>query len=222
MAIPLTQSAQDALDAGKLIPATLIDFYCADIILHGWSWPGELVFEGVQYESLYERITITKRVKTSATLASSPMTIALDASRARDDTDIIGKFIDADYHQSKIRVRTVQLNLNTDPITIDGVLDEYNGRMDVRPINHAPNQEHIIELRCEGGIFRLRGRNMRARTHEDQQIRAPGDRFFEHTPRRVVENPYWGVKPENMPANADFQTGSAGGRGIRPGKHRAN
>lgn len=212
MPYTLDSAAEAALAAGRMVSALLMDLYCKDgdgdpLTLRFWNWPGTLDYpandhvdddDPVTYQSLLRRVSVDVGVRFTATLTAEPMTINFDSSRAGDDADLIGQFADANWHQGRVRARRVLLDFSTQESPSDPVW-EWRGRMDHRVFQRQAQDEQTCVLTCEGGVFRVRGRNMHTRTHLDQQRRLAGDLFFQGTAIMVGLPAMWAKAPANIP-----------------------
>jgi hypothetical protein len=190
----LSTEASSALASGRMAIAVLIDLYLDGGPLRVWNWPGQLAFPAndalggagdVTYQSLFQRMEVTRSIQQTASLQAEPLTVVFDASRAGDDEDLIGQFTDGAWHQRKMRVRVILLDSETFVSPIDPVW-EWHGRMDHREFMRQPGQPTQVRLTGEGGLFRIRGRNLRTRSHEDQQRRQSGDLFFREVAQMVA------------------------------------
>lgn len=209
MPFPLDVDTEAAIAAGRIKTADLVDFYLRDgggdpLILRAWTWPDSAVYPGTAdldggtsnntYESLYGRIQITKNIRMAAALSSEPMTITLDGSRSGDDEDWVGRFVDADWHQARVRVRSVMLNFATQALHALPHW-EWRGLIDHRNLTLQDGKPASWEVKCQGSLFRVRGRRLKTRSHQDQQVRAAGDQFYKGTARMVGIPLMWGRLP---------------------------
>lgn len=213
MPYPLDTDTEADIAAGRVRPCDLVDFYVRDGVgdpdtLRCWNWPGEAVYPGtadldgstddVTYESLYGRIAVPKGLRTSATLASEPMVITLDGSRSDDDADWVGRFVDSDWHQCRVRVRQVLMHFETGAHR-DQPAWEWRGLLNHRDLVLKDGDASVWNVTCEGGLFRIRGRRLRSRTHEDQQRRSAGDQFYKGTAVMVGLPLNWAKAPASIP-----------------------
>lgn len=231
MAYETDAETEAAIAAGLIKAADLVDFYVKDsggspLTLRGWNWPGSASFPGTSsldgstsantYESLYGRIIVPKAIRFAASLASEPLEITLDGSRSDDDEDWIGRFVDADWHQGKVRVRQVMLNMQTEALASKPMW-EWRGRLDHRELTipvDAQAQPAVWKVTCQGGLFRIRGRRLKIRDHADQQIRRAGDNFYLGTANMVGRPLNWGKSPANIVGVKSTGSGSSGGGGL--------
>lgn len=209
MPFPLDVDTEAAIAAGRIKPADLVDFYLRDgdgdpLTLRCWTWPGEATYPGtadldgstsdVTYESMYGRIVVPKGIRMAATLASEPLTLTLDGSRSDDDEDWVGRFVDATWHQARVRVRSVLRNFDTGAL-LSLPHWEWRGRIDQRNLTLKDGEPASWAVTCEGGLFRVRGRRLTTRSHQDQQKRLAGDLFYRGTPRMVGIPLMWARAP---------------------------
>lgn len=218
MVFPLDTDTEADLDSGLYASCDLVDFYVKDGVgdpafLRAWSWPGECEYAAndpseiagavgatdVTYESMYDRMLIPKGVRLSASLSSDPLNISLDGSRSDDDEDWVGRFVDSDWHQCRMRVRSVLMRRDTGAMRTQPHW-EWHGRLNHRNLKRQEGQLLIWEVECQGGLFRIRGRRLRTRSHEDQQKRSAGDLFYEGTPLMVGMPLIWNKSNAQIPA----------------------
>ena len=240
MPYPLSSDAEALIATGRLGKAMLVDLYCADgdgdpLTLRLWDRPGTFSFiandlvdgpgrsdppaldDMVTYLSMRGRMQVQREIRFTATLASEPLKIMLDGSRSGDDDDLVGQWVDADWHQRNVRVRQVAINKDTGAALPDPVW-EWNGRQDYR---QRPRQAKLPlqwQLTCQPGMFRVQGRNQHTRTHADQQRRLSGDLFFQTTPAMVGLQPVWGRTTANVPGMRSTSAGGGGGGGAGAGQ----
>lgn len=234
MPYPLDAATEAAIAAGRIKTADLVDFYAKteggeNAFLRGWDWPGPCSYpandpaeidgavgaSNVAYEPLYGRIVVNKQLRLSATLASEPCVIMLDASRSGDDEDWVGRFVDRNWHQCRMRVRQILLNFETEEASTDPVW-EFHGLLDHRNLTRKAGEPLAWEVKCQGGLFRVRGRRMRTRSHDDQQKRKAGDMFYRATPLMVAVPLIWAKANASIPAVVT-RGGSSGSGGNVPG-----
>lgn len=230
-----TDAATDAaIAAGLIKAANLIDFYVktspvdpTPVVLRAWDWPGSASYPGTvgldgstssnSYESLCDRVAIAWNIRMAASLASEPLAITLDASRSADDSDWTGRFVDSDWHQSKVRVRQVALDWDSEALATKP-LREWRGRLDHREMVQDPQSATLVwNVTCQGGLFRIRGRRLKTRSHADQQIRAPGDNFYIGTANMVGRPLNFAKAVGNIPGRATGSGGGATGGGSSGG-----
>lgn len=227
MPYPLDSEAEDAIAAGRLKAAYLVDLYVSDgvdpLTLRWWDWPDTVDYpandaiddaDPVTYVSMARRMICNMALRQAATLSSEPLTLLIDGSRSGDDADEVGKLVDADWHQRPVRVRQILLNFDTGAAGADPIR-EWRGLLDHREQTSRPGEQNIWQVTCQGGLFRTRGRRLRTRSHTDQQRRSAGDNFYIGTANMVGRPLNWAKKPGNIPGTAG---GTAGGApGLWPG-----
>lgn len=232
MPYPTNADIDAAIAAGRIKAADLVDFYVKNrstgvpFVLRAWTWPGSASYPGTvsldgstasqTYESLYGRIVIGKTIRTAQSLSSEPLRIQLDASRSSDNADWVGRFVDSNWHQGRVRVRQVLLNWDTEALGAVP-LRQWHGLLDHAELVYPPpeggGEPATWDVTCQAGLFRVRGRRLKTRSHADQQIRSAGDNFYKDTASMVGRPLNWAKALGATPGRA---TGS-GGSGERPG-----
>lgn len=224
MAYPVDAAFEAAVAAGKIKTADLVDLYLKDgdgdpLTLRWWTWTGGCSYpandavdddDDVAYVSMCGRIQLIKAIRLAATLASEPLRMTLDGSRSTDDADEVGKFVDADWHQAPMRVRQILLNFDTEAVGADPIW-EWHGLLDHRELVQKAGDPATWEVTCQGGLFRVRGRRLKTRSHADQQLRSAGDKFYIGTAGMVGRPLNWAKAPGNVPGSS---TGGAAGPGA--------
>lgn len=228
---PTDAETDAAIAAGKIKSALLVDLYVAPTVLRCWTWPGPALYPGTAdldgstsdqaYESMFGRIVVPMAIRQAASLASEPIEIQIDGSRSGDDEDFVGRFVDSDWHQARVRVRQVLLNWETETLA-SLPMREWRGRLDHRelvqpalPDDGAP-PPLVWNVTCQGGLFRIRGRRLKTRSHADQQLRSAGDMFYAQTAIQVGLTFNWSKAPGAKPgtvAGGGATGGSSGGSG---------
>lgn len=230
MVYPTDAATDAAIGAGRIKSADLVDFYLADasddpLTLRCWTWNSTCSYAGTvaldgstaanTYESMHRRIVIHKQIRMAATLSSEPLRMQLDASRSGDDEDFVGRFVDAKYHQRRIRIRQVAMDWSTHALA-SLPMWEWHGLLDHRELIQEKGKPQFWDVTCQGGLFRVRGRRLRTRSHTDQQLRDAGDQFYVGTAAMVGRPLNWSKKPANIPgsATAAAAPGKYAGSGI--------
>lgn len=217
MPYPLDSETEADIAAGRLTSCDLVDFYVKDddgepAFLRAWTWPGSLSFpandpaeidgavgaSNVTYEPMPGRLTVAKGLRLAASLASEPCMLTLDASRTGDDADWVGRWVDSNWHQCRMRVRSVAMNPQTLALRTDPHW-EFHGLLDHGNLKRKDDDPKVWEIKCQGGLFRVRGRRNHQRTHENQQRRLAGDTFYQGTPKMVGAPLVWAKSPANIP-----------------------
>jgi len=217
MVYPLDTDTEADLESGLFASADFLDLYVKDsegapATLRAWSWPGETSYvandpeeiagavgdEDVTYESMYDRMLIPKGLRMAASLSSDPLTILMDGARSGDDEDWVGRFVDSDWHQCRMRVRSIMMRRDTGALRTQPHF-EWHGRLNHRNLKRQDGEKLVWEVECQGGLFRVRGRRLRTRTHEDQQKRLAGDLFYQATPLMVGVPLIWNKSQAQIP-----------------------
>ncbi len=226
MPYPTDSAIDAAIAAGRIKAADLFDFYVKDelgapLVLRAWTWPGEAHYPGTEvldgstadqtYESMYGRMVAHKTVRTAQSLSSEPLRLQLDASRSGDDDDWVGRWADSDWHQGRFRLRQVMLDWQTEVLGAVP-LREWHGLLDHAELVYPPSDRATDpatwDITCQGGLFRVRGRRLKTRSHADQQVRSEGDAFYRDTATFVGRPLIWAKAQNATPGRA---TGTGGG-----------
>lgn len=208
MPFPLDTDTEAAIAAGRIKDAYLLDFYLDGLTLRAWNWPDDGAYPGTTeldgttsnqtYESMVGRMSIARGMRQSASLSSEPLIVTLDGSKSDDDADWVGRFVDGTWHQGRMRVRCVMRSMTTGALLAQPHW-EWRGLIDHRNLTSQVDQPQTWEVKCQGGLFRVRGRRLRTRSHEDQQRRSAGDMFYVGTAKMVGVPLIWAKAPANIP-----------------------
>lgn len=183
-------------DAGSWGDAHLVDLYCldgeSDAPIRLCDRVEDLVYDAgdhvdagdATYVAMEGRMRVDRTIRFQQNLATDPAKIYFDAAAAGDDDDPIGQFSDRTWHQLACRIRQITFDADTGGSPSDPVW-QWVGRMDFRQNMRQGLEANQLVLTAQGGLFRIRGRNMKTRTHEDQQRRLSGDLFFQDLPKMV-------------------------------------
>jgi hypothetical protein len=211
---PTDSATDDAIASGKTKTCQLVDFYASPTPLHCWDWWGSRTYPGTDdldgstadltYESMEGRITVDRAIRQAASLGGEPLRMMLDGSRSGDDADFVGRLVDSDWHQCRVRVRQVMLDFATEALH-SLPMWEWRGLLDHQELTLMPGQPSLWAATCQGGLFRVRGRRLRTRSHEDQQRRDAGDDFYKGTAGMV-----------GVPLNFGKQQGNVVGAAAAP------
>lgn len=213
MPFPLDAETEADIASGKVRSADLIDLYVRDgdgnpATQRCWNWIGPASYPGTAdldgdtsnqtYESMYGRVRIAKGLRMAASLSSEPLVITLDGSRSGDDEDWVGRFVDSQFHQCRVRVRCVMISRATNAFRSQPHW-EWRGLIDHPNLTLQEGQAASWEVKCQGGLFRVRGRRLTTRSQEDQQRRSAGDKFYIGTAKMVGLPLNWAKAPANIP-----------------------
>lgn len=219
MPYPLDSLFEARIAAGRLATAHLIDLYClndvgdpaplrfcdreADI---SYDADDHITASAQTYFSMFDRIEVERDIRFQASLATDPLKLTMDAAAAGDDSDIVGLFSDLDWHQKRVRVRLITFDPDTGASPSDPAW-QWVGRMDMRQYIRAAGEPTRVVLTCHGGVFRIRGRNVKTRTHESQQRRLAGDLFFQDLPKMVGQTLNFGRTGVTLPGGRPLGQG---------------
>lgn len=196
MPFPLDSTFEDRIDAGRWGDAHLVDLYCltgeTDAPIRLCDRQEDLVYDAgdhvdagdATYVAMQNRMSIDRSIRFQQSMATDPAKIYFDAAAAGDDDDPIGQLTDRTWHFLGVRIRQISFDADTGATPSDPVW-QWVGRMDFRQYVRQAGEVTQLVLTSQGGLFRIRGRNMKTRTHEDQQNRLAGDLFFQDLPKMV-------------------------------------
>jgi hypothetical protein len=211
MPLPLTTDARNALEAREVAVAWLLDLYTDEGTLRCWDKHIAITYGGDTYEALGDRWRIDGEIKLASDLVAEPLTILFDGAPQTEDTAFVGRLLDRGWHQRRMRLRGLLLNVASNFTTAIGVHLEWNGWMDTIETTDAMGQPSLVKLTCEGGIFRAIDRNMTLCTDSDQRRRDPDDAFFRNVALKPSQDVPFGTKWSNIPGSS-----GGGGGGDRP------
>jgi hypothetical protein len=99
---------------------------------------------------------------------------------------------------------------------------EWRGLLDHRELTQQDGQPQIWDVTCQGGLFRIRGRRLKTRSHTDQQLRSAGDMFYSGTANMIGRPLNWAKKPANIPGAAAGPSGTTNLPSLFRGNTRLN
>lgn len=225
MPFPLDSTFEARRDSGRWGDAHLVDLYCVDGVgdpnpirlcdrVEDLTYPADDDVDGssdVTYQAMESRMRIDRNIRFQQTLATDPCKIYFDAAAAGDGDDPVGRFYDTPWHQLRCRIRQITFDADTGATPSDPVW-QWVGRMDFRQNIRQGQEANQLVLTAQGGLFRIRGRNMKTRTHADQQNRLAGDLFFQDLPKMVGITLNFGKKSVEL-------GGTGRGSGNSPSPH---
>jgi|GEM_PF-2087603 len=206
MPLPLTTDARAALEAREVAIAWLLDLYTDEGTLRCWDQAIPITYGGDTYEALQDRWRIEGEIKIGADLTPEPLTIAFDGAPQTDDASFIGRLLDRTWHQRRMRLRGLLMNVSSNFVTAIGVHMTWNGWMDTISTSDGVGTASVVTLNCESGILRALDMNLTACTDEDQRRRLSTDQFFRNVALKPAQQVPFGTKWINIPGG-----GSSGG-----------
>jgi hypothetical protein len=217
MPLPLTTDARNALAAREVAVAWLLDLYTDEGTLRCWDKGIPITYSGDTYEALSDRWRIEGEVKVGADLTPEPLTISFDGAAQSDDTSFVGRLVDRTWHQRRMRLRGLLLNVSSNFVTPIGIHIEWNGWMDTISTSDATGAPSIVTLNCESGILRALDMNLTTCTDEDQRRRSSTDAFFRNVALKPAQQVPFGSSWSAIPGGGGSGGGTApgGGGGAR-------
>jgi hypothetical protein len=194
---PLTTEGRAALRAHRIEPAMLLDLFTDGESLHCSSLYIPLSYDvgdGVErdYEPMGDRWDHgDEPITMGSDLSPEPLNLRFDASRQSDDTDFVGRFLDASWHRRRGRMTMVAFAIGTSFAVPVATLISWEGEMDFRNFPESDDAPPTMVLTLESGTFRYLGHNTQTRTDENQQRFFPGDIFFQDLPGLIGRELPW-------------------------------
>ncbi|HPE49721.1 MAG TPA: hypothetical protein PLR76_15060 [Hyphomonas sp.] len=213
MPLPLTTDARNALAAREVAHAWLLELFTDEGTLRGWDKPVPITYGGDDFEALGDQWGISGEIRLGADLVPEPLTITFDGAPQNDDASFVGRLLDRSWHQRRMRLRGLLLNVSSNFTTAIGIHLDWNGWMDTISTTDAVGQPAQVILNCEGGVFRALDRNLTLCTHADQQRRSATDTFFKNVALKPQQDVPFGTKWSNIPG-ANGRGGGGGGGGT--------
>lgn len=212
MPLPLTTDARNALAAREVAHAWLLDLYTTEGTLRCWDQIVPVTFGGDDYEPLGDRWRIEGEVKVGVDLTPEPLTLVFDGAPQLDDASFVGRLVDRSWHQRRMRLRGLLLNVTSNFTTPIGVHLEWNGWMDTLETSDGVGDVSTIILNCEGGLLRALDRNYTACTDADQRRRLLTDQFMRNVALKPSQEVPFGTTWQNVPGGRGY--GGSGGGGV--------
>lgn len=197
MPLDLTTEARAALRAHRIEPAMLLDLFTDTTSLHCSSLMIPLSYDvgdGVtrDYEPMGQRWSHgDDPITMGSGLDPEPLRLSFDSSRQGDNTDFVGRFLDATWHRRRGRMTMVCFAVGSAFATPIANIISWEGEMDFREFPEVDGQAPRMLLTMESGSFRYLGRNAQTRTDENQQRFFPGDTFFQDLPGLIGRELPW-------------------------------
>jgi hypothetical protein len=223
MPLPLDTATRNALAAREVATAWLLELFCysaggSPATLRGWDKTEAITYDGNAYEALGDRWGISGEIRAGADLVAEPLTVWFDGATQLDDASFIGRLVDRQWHQRKVRLRQLLLVPTSNFVTAVGVVMDWRGFMDTLEAPEGDEGPSRVTLSCESGTFRARARNMTTVTDRDQRLRDASDASF----RNIATKPFqdvpfgtsWSSIPGYRPGPEGLDGNSTAGRGM--------
>lgn len=191
---------QNALASGNLSVAWLLELVTDELTLRTTNRNIEVTYDGAVYEAAHHGWQIEGEISTGTNLVPEPLTLSFDGADQYDSTSILRRLLDRTWAQREMTL--TGLLLNTSDKSVIGDFMTWKGRMDTFEITEQAGAASIAVLVCEGGPFRVLGRNHTTASHADQQRRSPTDLFFKNQASKVGKRMPFGVKQVEVPGNS--------------------
>jgi hypothetical protein len=215
MPLPLTTAARNALAAREVAHAWLLDLYTAEGTLRAWDKNIPITYGGDTYEAQFDRWRIEGDIKIGVDLTPEPLTIVFDGALQSDDSSFVGRLVDSTWHQRRMRIRGLLMDVSSNFTTAIGVHVEWNGWMDTIQANDGIGNTSTIVLNCEGGIMRALDQNLTLCTDADQRRRLSTDQFMRNVALKPAQEVPFGVSWSKIPGGSGYGSTSGGSGGGR-------
>ncbi|MEG3640684.1 hypothetical protein [Magnetococcus sp. PR-3] len=181
----LTVGMQSAMEAKLVSPIALVSMETAGGTIYVWSGNGELQWNGQTWQGVGDLGGISA-MQEAQELRANNITLTLNGV----SSSLIAMAL-ADLRQGK-RVSVFLGALDpASTVMIADPVEMFGGLTDVPTID-ASGDTCTIGISVESRLIRLEKNTARRWTHEDQQIRSPGDRGFEYVPSLQDMEITWG------------------------------
>ena len=170
----------DLLDEGRVRYAGMIRFDLGEGSYGFIRQSSEYGFGGVTYQPMLDGLIEVSGFTRSTGTAASGFTLRLSESPDSDLTpDVLLQIENYDYRDRPVTIFDLHRHPDTGAILGDPVRLE---RGYINRITHKEDPEtgYYMLVECENRALDYGRTNGRVRSHDDQQRRAPGDRYFEH------------------------------------------
>jgi hypothetical protein len=213
MPLPMTSDVRNALKARNIANVWIMEMFTDEATLRGCSVGKSLSFESNTFEPLGDDFKISGQIKTGVDLVSEPLVIELNAAGILDDTTFVGRLVDNQWYQRRIRVRQLLFTPGEHFNNLIGSCFEWFGYMDMFEEGAAEDESATLILTCESGIFRARGRNMHTYTDKDQRLYDAADASFVNTATKPFQSIPFGESWSTVPGyRGGGSTGASGPR----------
>jgi hypothetical protein len=223
MPLPLDTATRNALAAREVATAWLLELFCVSAggspaTLRGWDKTEAITYDGNAYEALGDRWGIAGEIRAGADLVAEPLAIWFDGATQLDDASFIGRLVDRQWHQRKVRLRQLLLVPTSNFVTAVGVVMDWRGFMDTLEAPEGDESPSRVTLSCESGTFRARARNMTTVTDRDQRLRDATDASFRNIATKPFQDVPFGTSWSSIPGYRGSPEGLDGpitaGRGL--------
>lgn len=201
-------AVETAMNDGSLATAWLLEMSTDEDTLRTNDRSLDLTYNSVVYEAAFHAWHIEGEISTGANLVPEPLTLRFDGADQYDTSSILARLIARTWAQRPVTL--TGLLLNTQDKSILGEFMVWKGRMDTMEFSEQPGGESLAVMTCEGGPFRVLGRNMTTASHADQQRRNSSDLLFKNQASKVGRRMPFGVKQVEVPGS----NSGGGGGGI--------
>ena len=198
---------QNAMDAGQLSTAWLLELETDEDTLRTTDRGIEITHNSNTFEAAHHSWKIEGEISTGANLVPEPLTLSFDGADQYESTSILARLIARTWAQRPMSL--TGLLLDTSDKSVIGEFMVWKGRMDTMEFTEQGGAEALAVMVCEGGPFRVLGRNMTTVSHADQQRRNASDLLFKNQASKVGRRMPFGVKQTTVPGSS--YNGGGGG-----------
>lgn len=202
-------NVQTAMESGQLSVAWLLEMQTDELTLRTTNREIEITYNSAVYEPAYQGWEISGTLSTGSNLVPEPLTLTFDGADQYVEGTLLERLLDNTWSQRPMALTGLLLNIADRSVI--GEFMRWLGRMDTIDFTEHTGSKAIAVMTCEGGPFRVLGRNMSTVSHADQLRRNPTDMFFKNQASKVGSRMPFGVKQVNIPGtNVTTMTGRPG------------
>ena len=185
MARSLEASFEAATLAALVRPIVLVELAFASGSVRVWTGLGDLTWNGATWVGTGTFMGISP-IEETAEVRAAGVTLTLSGI----PSSLIALALAEPYQGRPCAIHFGALDTNTYAL-IGTPFQIFKGRMDVMTIEEGP-ETATISVSAESRLVDLERARERRYDHQDQQLVAPGDRFFEYVPSIVNAEIKWG------------------------------
>ena len=174
-----TPEIESILRNGPLEYARIIDIYLDSETLYYWDQFHPLTLDdgqgAVTYEPVGGRIVLPSEITEDQSLDGDTIEIQFDSTRAADNSDFVGRLVDSQIVQRRIRIRSVLFRPNTNKTVPIWLFNEQQGVVDELSDRIAVGSPSTLTFSISSGTFEYLERRESNYTPAHQRLLYSGD-----------------------------------------------